>query len=124
MVREENQAKTYRLSNTVIMEIDKIMKEDGVRSSNDLFEKFILSYREVQTTSFKKTKKESDLLSKDLSIIKKDLSTLLYLNGTMGDFLSITEINEIEGDSLVNKSKEKVKRDIEKKQVNLAFKND
>lgn len=123
MVREENQAKTYRLSNTVIMEIDKIMKEDGVRSSNDLFEKFILSYREVQTTSFKKTKKESDLLSKDLSIIKKDLSTLLYLNGTMGDFLSITEINEIEGDSLVNKSKEKVKRDIEKKQVNLAFKN-
>ena len=99
------------------------MEEDKVRSANDLFEKFILSYREVQTTSFKKTKKESDLLSKDLSIIKKDLSTLLYLNGTMGDFLSITEINEIDGDSLVNKSKEKVKRDIEKKQVNIAFKN-
>lgn len=123
MVRETNQTRSFRLSNTVYKEIEKIMEEDKVRSANDLFEKFILSYREVQTTSFKKTKKESDLLSKDLSIIKKDLSTLLYLNGTMGDFLSITEINEIDGDSLVNKSKEKVKRDIEKKQVNIAFKN-
>ncbi|WP_143139256.1 hypothetical protein [Alkalibacterium sp. 20] len=121
MVREENYAKTYRLSTTVIKEIDKLIKENGIRTTNDLFEQLISSYKEVQTTSYKKTKKESDLLSKDLSIIKKDLAALLYLNGNMGEFLSLSEINDIDHNSLINQSKDKVKRDIEKNQVKKAF---
>lgn len=121
MVREENYAKTYRLSNTVIKEIDKLIKENGIRTTNDLFEQLISSYKEVQSTSYKKTKKESDLLSKDLSIIKKDLSALLYLNGNMGEFLSLSEINDIDTNSLINQSKDKVKRDIEKNQVKKTF---
>jgi len=123
MVREENYAKTYRLSNTVIKEIDKIMKEDGIRSSNDLFEKFILSYRKIQSPSFKKTKKESDLLSNELSIIKKDLSALLYLNGNMGEFLSLPEIKDLDNNNLIKQSREKVKRDIETNQIKKSFKN-
>lgn len=123
MVREDNNPKTYRLSNTVIKEIDKIMKEDGVRSSNDLFEQFILSYREIQTTSFKKTKKESDLVLKELSFIKKDLSALLYLNGNMGEFLSLPEINDLDNNNLVKQSRDKVIRDIETNQVKKSFRN-
>lgn len=123
MVRETNQTRSFRLSNTVYKEIEKIMKEDKVRSANDLFEKFILSYREVQTTSFKKTKKESDLLLKELSFIKKDLSALLYLNGNMGEFLSLPEINDLDNNNLVKQSRDKVIRDIETNQVKKSFRN-
>lgn len=123
MVRESSKRRSIRLTDTVMNELNTIIEEDNFRTVNNLMENLIKTYKESKTTSYKKTKTESDILLKELSILKKDVSTLLYLNGTMGDFLSITEINEIEGDSLVNKSKEKVKRDIEKKQVNIAFKN-
>lgn len=123
MVRESSKRRSVRLTDTVMNELNTIIEEDNFRTVNNLMENLIKTYKESKTTSYKKTKTESDILLKELSILKKDVSTLLYLNGTMGDFLSITEINEIDGDSLVNKSKEKVKRDIEKKQVNIAFKN-
>jgi len=123
MVRESSKRRSIRLTDTVMNELNTIIEEDNFRTVNNLMENLIKTYKESKTTSYKKIKTESDILLKELSILKKDVSTLLYLNGTMGDFLSITEINEIEGDSLVNKSKEKVKRDIEKKQVNIAFKN-
>lgn len=121
MSSKQNPPKTYRLSKTVVDEIDKIIEEDGIRSANDMFEKFILAYREIKTTSYKKTKKESDILAKDLSTIKKDLSALLYLNANMGEFMSLTEINDIKDNSLINQSKDKVIRDIEENQVKKSF---
>jgi len=123
MVREINQTRSFRLSETVYKEIEKIIEEDKIRSANNLFEQFILSYREVQNTSYKKTKKESDYLSKELSTIKKDLSALIYLNGNMGEFFSLPDIKDLDNNNLVKQSREKVKRDIETNQVKKSFKN-
>lgn len=123
MGREQNKTRSYRLSETVYKEIEKIIEEDKIRSANDLFEEFILSYKEVRSPSFKQTKKESNSLSKELSTIKKDLSALIYLNGNMGEFFSLPDIKDLDNNNLVKQSREKVKRDIETNQVKKSFKN-
>lgn len=123
MVREPNKPRTYRLSNTVYNEIEKIVKEDGIRSINELFEKFIVSYEKMKAPYYKNISNESEKLEKDMAILKKDLSTLLYLNGNMSEFFSMTDINDIDNNSLINQSKDKVERDIQKKQVNKSFNN-
>lgn len=123
MVREPSRNRSIRLTDTVMNEINKILEEDDVRSINSLMELFIVSYKENKTTAFKNAKKDSDTIKKDINIIKKDLSALLYLNGNMGDFLSMSEINDIDSNDLVLQSREKVKRDIELNQVKKASKN-
>ena len=122
MVREPSKNRSIRLTDTVMNELNKIVEEDDIRSLNNLMELLIVAYKENKTTAFKNQKKSSDSIKKDINLVKKELATLLYLNETMADFLSITTINEIDTkDSLVNQSREKVKRDIEKNQVKKAF---
>jgi len=122
MAKEPSKNRSIRLTDTVMNELNKIVEEDDIRSLNNLMELLIVAYKENKTTAFKNQKKSSDSIKKDINLVKKELATLLYLNETMADFLSITTINEIDTkDSLVNQSREKVKRDIEKKQVKKAF---
>lgn len=122
MVREPSKNRSIRLTDTVMNELNRIVEEDEIRSLNNLMELLIVAYKENKTTAFKNQKKSSDSMKKDINILKKEVDALLYLNETMADFLSITTINEIDTkDSLVNQSREKVKRDIEKKQVKKAF---
>ncbi|EAE9693631.1 hypothetical protein B0U03_15775 [Listeria monocytogenes] len=122
MAKEPSKNRSIRLTDTVMNELNKIVEEDDIRSLNNLMELLIVAYKENKTTAFKNQKKSSDSIKKDINLVKKELATLLYLNETMADFLSITTINEIDTkDSLVNQSREKVKRDIEKNQVKKAF---
>lgn len=122
MAKEPSKNRSIRLIDTVMNELNKIVEEDDIRSLNNLMELLIVAYKENKTTAFKNQKKSSDSIKKDINLVKKELATLLYLNETMADFLSITTINEIDTkDSLVNQSREKVKRDIEKNQVKKAF---
>ena len=122
MAKEPSKNRSIRLTDTVMNELNKIVEEDDIRSLNNLMELLIVTYKENKTTAFKNQKKSSDSIKKDINLVKKELATLLYLNETMADFLSITTINEIDTkDSLVNQSREKVKRDIEKNQVKKAF---
>ena len=122
MTKEPSKNRSIRLTDTVMNELNKIVEEDDIRSLNNLMELLIVAYKENKTTAFKNQKKSSDSIKKDINLVKKELATLLYLNETMADFLSITTINEIDTkDSLVNQSREKVKRDIEKNQVKKAF---
>lgn len=122
MAKEPSKNRSIRLTDTVMNELNKIVEEDEIRSLNNLMELLIVAYKENKTTAFKNQKKSSDSIKKDINLVKKELATLLYLNETMADFLSITTINEIDTkDSLVNQSREKVKRDIEKNQVKKAF---
>ena len=121
MVREPSKNRSIRLTDTVMNELNRIVEEDDIRSLNNLMELLIVAYKENKTTAFKNQKKSSDSIKKDINLVKKELATLLYLNETMADFLSITTINEIDTkDSLVNQSREKVKRDIERNQVKKA----
>ena len=121
MAKEPSKNRSIRLTDTVMNELNKIVEEDDIRSLNNLMELLIVAYKENKTTAFKNQKKSSDSIKKDINLVKKELATLLYLNETMADFLSITTINEIDTkDSLVNQSREKVKRDIEKNQVKKA----
>lgn len=121
MAKEPSKNRSIRLTDTVMNELNKIVEEDEIRSLNNLMELLIVAYKENKTTAFKNQKKSSDSIKKDINLVKKELATLLYLNETMADFLSITTINEIDTkDSLVNQSREKVKRDIEKNQVKKA----
>ena len=122
MAKEPSKNRSIRLTDTVMNELNKIVEEDDIRSLNNLVELLVVAYKENKTTAFKNQKKSSDSIKKDINLVKKELATLLYLNETMADFLSITTINEIDTkDSLVNQSREKVKRDIEKNQVKKAF---
>ena len=122
MTKEPSKNRSIRLTDTVMNELNRIVEEDDIRSLNNLMELLIVAYKENKTTAFKNQKKSSDSIKKDINLVKKELATLLYLNETMADFLSITTINEIDTkDSLVNQSREKVKRDIEKNQVKKAF---
>ena len=122
MAKEPSKNRSIRLTDTVMNELNKIVEEDEIRSLNNLMELLIVAYKENKTTAFKNQKKSSDSIKKDINLVKKELATLLYLNETMADFLSITTINEIDTkDSLVNQSREKVKRDIEKNQVKKSF---
>ncbi|AGY83047.1 hypothetical protein [Carnobacterium inhibens] len=121
MTKEPSKNRSIRLTDTVMNELNKIVEEDEIRSLNNLMELLIVAYKENKTTAFKNQKKSSDSIKKDINLVKKELATLLYLNETMADFLSITTINEIDTkDSLVNQSREKVKRDIERNQVKKA----
>ena len=113
MAKEPSKNRSIRLTDTVMNELNKIVEEDDIRSLNNLMELLIVAYKENKTTAFKNQKKSSDSIKKDINLVKKELATLLYLNETMADFLSITTINEIDTkDSLVNQSREKVKREI------------
>ncbi|MCA9766507.1 MAG: hypothetical protein KC455_08815 [Carnobacterium sp.] len=124
MVREASKSRSIRLTDTVMKEMNDIIEEDELRSFNSLMELLLAAYKENKTTAFKKQKNSSDQIKKDINILKKDLSALLYLNGTMAEFFSISDIDKvIEDNGLIIQAREGVKRDIEKNQVKKSYRN-
>lgn len=123
MVKEPSKNRSIRLTDTVMNELNKIVEEDDIRSLNNLMELLIVAYKENKTTAFKNQKNNSDSIKKDIKLLKKEMATLLYLNANMADFLSMSEIQELDSTTLVAQSRAKVNRDIDLNQVKKASRN-
>jgi len=108
MVKEPSKNRSIRLTDTVMNELNKIVEEDNFRSLNNAMEVLIMAYKENKTTAFKHQKKNSDGMKKDITILKKEVDALLYLSVNMMDFLSMSEVNDIDDHTLWIQAREKV----------------